>query len=80
MEEWENQEGFEKSYCPDRALSGSGAGDTSIAAFLVSMLNGRSLQQAVRLAAAAGASYDALSGSKSLDELEARIEAGGEKV
>ncbi len=84
VEEWENQEGFEKSYRPDRVLSGSGAGDTSIAAFLVSMLNGRSLQQAVRLAAAAGAScvasYDALSGLRSLDELEARIEAGWEKV
>ena len=82
-EKWESQEGFEKSYRPDRILSGSGAGDTSIAAFLVSMLNGRSLRQAVRLAAAAGAScvasYDALSGLRTLDELEGRIEAGWEK-
>ncbi len=84
VEEWENQEGFEKSYRPDRILSGSGAGDTSIAAFLVSMLDGRSLQQAIRLAAATGAScvasYDALSGLKTLDELERRIQAGWEKI
>lgn len=84
VEEWESQEGFEKSYRPDRILSGSGAGDTSIAAFLVSMLDGRSLKQAVRLAAATGAScvasYDALSGLKTLDELERRIQAGWEKM
>ncbi len=84
VKEWENQEGFEKSYRPDRILSGSGAGDTSIAAFLVSMLKGYSLQQAVRLAAGTGAScvasYDALSGLKTLDELEERIQAGWEKV
>lgn len=84
VEEWENQEGFEKSYRPDRVLSGSGAGDTSIAAFLVSALRGYSLRQAVRLAAATGAScvaaYDALGGLKSLEELEEHIQAGWEKV
>lgn len=82
--EWADQEGFEKSYRPDRVLSGSGAGDTSIAAFLVSMLEGYSLKRAVRLAAATGAScvasYDALGGLKPLEELEQRIAAGWEKL
>lgn len=82
--EWAGMEGFERSYRPDKILSGSGAGDTSIAAFLVSALNGYSLQKAVRLAAATGAScvaaYDALSGLKPLAELERRIEAGWEKA
>lgn len=82
-EDWANQEGFEKSYVPDRILSGTGAGDTSIAAFLTAMLEGESLVDCMHLAAAAGAScvasYDALSGLKSLEELRARIDEGWEK-
>ncbi len=81
---WAGKEGFEKSYVPDRVLSGTGAGDTSIAAFLTAMLQGYSPEQAVRLAAATGAScvsaYDALSGLRSFAELEAKIAAGWKKV
>ena len=64
-------------------LSGTGAGDTSIAAFLTAMLKGYPLERALQLSAATGAScvaaYDALSGLKSFEELEAKIDDGWQK-
>ena len=81
--QWENREGFEKSYKPERVLSGTGAGDTTIAAFLLAALKGRSLEQSLKVAAAAGAScveaLDALRGLKSFEELERKIRNGWEK-
>ncbi len=80
---WENLEGFETSYVPEKVLSGNGAGDTSIAAFLTAMLQGYPPEWCVRLAAAEGAScveaYDALSGLKSLEALEEKIRQGWKK-
>lgn len=80
---WADQECFEASYIPERVLSGTGAGDTSIAAFLTAMLTGEPPEDCLHLAAAAGAScvaaYDALSGLRSLDELKAKINAGWKK-
>lgn len=80
---WANKAIFEKSYVPERVLSGTGAGDTSIAAFLTAILNGETPEMALHLAAGTGAScvaaYDALSGLKSLDELKQKIAAGWEK-
>ncbi len=84
LSDWADVEGFERSFVPDRVLSGTGAGDTSIAAFLTAMLDGRTLRESVSLAAAAGAScvaaYDALSGLVSLQELEAKIKNGWKKA
>lgn len=81
--QWADREGFEKSYVPEKILSGTGAGDTSIAAFLTAVLEGYSLEDAMHLAAATGAScveaYDALSGLKSFEELEAKIKNGWKK-
>lgn len=81
---WADQSGFEKSYVPERVLSGTGAGDTSMAAFLTAMLEGYSLQDAMHLAAATGAccvsAYDALSGLRSFEELQKKIAAGWEKM
>lgn len=78
------QEGFEESYQPERFLSGTGARDTSIAAFLTALLKKYSLKECMQLATATGAScvaaYDALSGLKSFDELERKIKAGWPKV
>ncbi|MBD9017043.1 MAG: carbohydrate kinase family protein [Coprococcus comes] len=83
-DEWAGKEIFEKSYVPEKILSGTGAGDTSIAAFLTSMLGGESPEMCLHLAAATGAScvaaYDALSGLKSLEELKRKIGEGWEKV
>lgn len=82
-EKWADKEGFEKSYVPDKILSGTGAGDTSIAAFLTAMLDGYSLEDTMHLAAATGAScvaaYDALSGLKTFDQLQEKIAAGWKK-
>lgn len=78
-----DREGFEISYVPDVVLSGTGAGDTSIAAFLTAILDGYTLEDGVRLAAATGAScvaaYDALSGLLPFDKLEQKIAAGWRK-
>ncbi|RHR29572.1 carbohydrate kinase family protein [Clostridium sp. AF19-22AC] len=80
LNSWAGREGFEKSYVPERILSGTGAGDTSIAAFLTAMLEGYPLEKTLQLSAATGAScvavYDALSGLKSFEELEKKINAG----
>lgn len=83
VDEWAEKDGFERSFVPERILSGTGAGDTSIAAFLVSTLEGAGLQEAVRLATATGAccvaAYDALSGLKPLADLKEKIEKGWAK-
>lgn len=83
VENWINKEGFEVSYVPDKILSGTGAGDTSIAAFLTAMLNGENIEECIHLAAATGAScvaaYDALSGLKPLEELKEKIANGWRK-
>ena len=80
---WGGRRFFEASYLPDRVVSGTGAGDTSIGAFLTAVLNGSDPEWAVKLAAATGASCvskaDSLSGIPSLAELEARIRKGWKK-
>ena len=63
---WADREYFEKSYFVEKVVSGIGAGDTTIAAFLTAVLKGKSWQDALHLAAATGAlcvqTYDALGG------------------
>ncbi|MCR5160726.1 MAG: carbohydrate kinase family protein [Lachnospiraceae bacterium] len=81
---WADRERFEPSYVPDRIRSGTGAGDTSIAAFLTAMTQGRDPDMCLHLAAAEGAccvtEYDSLSGLRSLEELADRIRAGWAKI
>lgn len=83
MEDWVQKEGFEASFKPEAVRSGTGAGDTSIAAFLTSVLRGKSLEASVEMAAGAGAccvcAYDALSGIPAYEEIEERIRQGWEK-
>ena len=80
---WAGRSGFEASYAPERLVSGTGAGDTTIAAFIAAALGGNPLESCLHLAAAAGAScvegIDALSGLRPLDGLERKIRAGWEK-
>ncbi len=84
IEEWSDLEGFEPGFIPKAVKSGTGAGDTSIAAFLASVLRGYSLKRSVCMAAAAGAScveaYDALSGLSSFEALEQRVAGGWKKA
>ena len=74
---------FERSFRPERVLSGTGAGDTSIAAFLKARMDGSPIEESLQLAAAEGAScveaYDALSGLRPLEELREKIRAGWER-
>lgn len=81
--DWAEQEGFETSYVPDKVRSGTGAGDTTIGAFLAAMLQGYPLKECLKLAVATGAScvetYDVLSGLRSFPELEKRIHSGWKK-
>ena len=83
ISKWADRDGFEKSFKPERIASGTGAGDTSIAAFLKAMLDGDTIEESVQLAAATGAccvaAYDAIGGLKSFDELRSKIVAGWEK-
>ena len=78
-----DKEGFEKSYVPDAVISGTGAGDTTIAAFLTAMIEGYPFERCLQLAAATGAScvaaVDALSGLKPFDKLAERIDRGWAK-
>ena len=82
--QWANQDAFEKSYKPEKVVSATGAGDTSIAAFLCAILEGCDWHKALQLAAGTGAScveaYDALSGLRSFKMLEEKIANGWEKV
>ena len=79
---WADKEGIVKCYKADKVLSGTGAGDTSIAAFLMALMDKKSPEWCVKLAAAEGAcavtTYDALGGLKPLKELEERINNGWE--
>jgi sugar/nucleoside kinase (ribokinase family) len=83
-DEWNGFCGFEKSYKIDRVLSGTGAGDTCIAAFLASILEGAGPKEAMENAAATGAlccmSVDAVSGLPKLSDVRNRINAGWEKA
>ncbi len=78
--DWAGVRRFERSFMPDKVLSGTGAGDTTIAAFLYAVCLGYGSARCMELAAATGAScveaYDALGGLKSFEELEKKIEAG----
>lgn len=78
--QWSNVSHFQPCFKAEIVRSATGAGDTSIAAFLTAMLRGKAPQRCAALAAAEGAcavtSYDALSGLKPLEALETAIDAG----
>ena len=79
-EAWSGRTVTQSCFRADIVRSGTGAGDTSIAAFLVAVLSGRDPEDCLKLACAEGAccvtTYDALSGLKPLEELEERIRKG----
>lgn len=83
LSEWGGITHFEHSFVPDRIRSATGAGDTSIAAFIKAYTDNYSPIECVRLAAATGASslteYDAVSGLLSFAELQDKIKHGWKK-
>jgi len=54
MENWENREGYAAAIRPEKIVSGLGAGDVSIAAFLAAILHGLPFDEAMHLALAEG--------------------------
>jgi len=82
-EAWSSRIVLQPCFKADIVRSGTGAGDTSIAAFLAAVLSGRQPADCLALASAEGAccvtTYDALSGLKPLDELEERIRGGWQR-
>lgn len=73
----EDRAGHQKAFKAPFVASATGAGDVSIAAFLVAISRGEPLERAVALACAEGCcsvtSYDSLGGIKPLEELEDMI-------
>ena len=71
--QWADREGVQPCFQAEVVRSATGAGDTSIAAFLTGVLRGYGPEECTALAAAEGAccvtAYDALSGLKSIEEL-----------
>lgn len=74
------EQGFLPSYKAPQLVSGTGAGDASIAGYLTALLKGLPPRRRAQLAAACGAcsvsAADAISGLRDLAELERMIEAG----
>ena len=79
-EAWAGKSGIQPCFRADCVRSATGAGDTSIAAFLTGVLRGFGPAECAALAAAEGAccvtAYDALSGIRPIGELMERIRAG----
>ncbi len=77
---WADRAGIQPVFPADIVRSGTGAGDTSIAAFLTGVMQGYSPEECTALAAAEGAccvtAYDALSGLRPIEELKRRIGNG----
>ena len=81
---WADKEGIQPCFKADIVRSATGAGDTCIAAFLTAVCRGYEPARCVALAAAEGAccvtAYDALSGLKTIEELEEKIGSGWQTV
>ena len=79
---WSGKTGHVACFKAPVVLSATGAGDTCIAAFLTAAMLGRTPHECAVLAAAEGAcavtAYDALSGIKTIAELEEMLASGWE--
>ena len=79
---WSGKEGHVPCFKAPVVLSATGAGDTCIAAFLTAAAMGKTPRECAVLAAAEGAcavtAYDALSGLKTIGELETMLTSGWE--
>lgn len=80
LKSWSNVDRIQKSFIADRILAATGAGDTSIAAFLYSLMRAEEPKAALEYAAAAGAScvteFDAISGLISFEQMREKIDKG----
>ena len=81
--QWADKELFSGIFKVDDIKSATGAGDTSIAAFLTSLLKGYEVEKAVTLACAAGAlcctAYGAVEAIVPIEQIAEKVDAGWEK-
>lgn len=72
LNNWSNRELHEESFEVPMVAAATGSGDSSIAGFLAAYLNGKNIEEAIRIACAVGGQnvqvFDAISGIKSWDE------------
>ena len=80
---WANKELFSGIFKVEDVKSATGAGDTSIAAFLASILKGYAPERAITLACATGAlcctAYGATEAIIPLEQIAAKVDAGWER-
>lgn len=83
IQNWANREIYEESYFVPEVASATGSGDSSIAGFLSSYLNGLSVEKSIKMACAVGAQnvtrLDALSGIRDWEFTEHFVSENGEK-
>jgi sugar/nucleoside kinase (ribokinase family) len=79
-DEWRSRELWAPCFQPAVLAGTTGAGDTTVAGFLVAILRGQSVEDAMTSAVAVGAcnveAPDALSGVQSWEDTQARIQSG----
>lgn len=77
LDNWADRELHEESFHVSNVASATGSGDNSIAGFLAAYLNGKTIEESIRIACAAGGQnvqvFDAISGVKTWDETLAMI-------
>ncbi|NJD03792.1 MAG: carbohydrate kinase family protein [Ruminiclostridium sp.] len=77
IDNWSARELHEESFHVPDVASATGSGDSSIAGFLAAYVNGKSIEEAIRIACAVGGQnvqvFDAISGIKTWEETLAMI-------
>ena len=72
VDNWANRELHEESFHMPNVAAATGSGDSSIAGFLAAYLNGKCIEESIRIACAVGGQnvqvFDALSGIKTWEE------------
>lgn len=80
INQWADVDYFQKSFKADKVLSATGAGDTSIGAFLHAIMLGYSAKDSVKYAAATGAScvtaHDSISGLLTFEQISQKLDKG----
>ena len=83
VSEWADKELFSGIYKVEDVKTATGAGDTSIAGFLASLLNGFTVERAISVACAVGAicvtGYGATDAIVHMDKVTEKMDAGWEK-
>jgi len=83
LDNWANRELQEESYQIEKLASATGSGDSSIAGFIAAFLNGKTIEETIRIACAVGrqnlTEFDAVTGIKSWEQTIAMIDKGWEK-